>query len=281
MHDMTPNVTAEVRAVYCHNPSPFYRLELRRRLSRIGSSHSSLFSTAISMPSICAEMTSSLSSRNGYETSSAADIACQNIVVAHPRIPSLVIPPSRGRTGSNRPCGSSILRIRGLSKTSSFCFRPLESSSRVALRASQSGSQSMAARIGMRRNSALSMATCAPSPGLALCLAIASFCFTQKPTVSYFLPSWRTWGMPISEFQQTGKPMLVIDLPYAHETVGTYPSVRFFPPGNPQALADAMESFIQGVSHLARPPLHPFLRRSPRIGLSCSRFFSTRNGVAV
>ena len=24
LHDITPNVTAEVRAVYCHNPSPFY-----------------------------------------------------------------------------------------------------------------------------------------------------------------------------------------------------------------------------------------------------------------
>ena len=30
MHDMTPNVTAEVRAVYCHNPSPFYRLSRER-----------------------------------------------------------------------------------------------------------------------------------------------------------------------------------------------------------------------------------------------------------
>jgi len=55
-----------------------------------------------------------------------------------------------------------------------------------------------------------------------------------------------TWGMPISEFQQTGKPMLVIDLPYAHETVGAYPSVRFFPPGNPLALADDMKSFLRG-----------------------------------
>src|SRR5664279_2638516 len=25
MHDMTPNVSAKVQAVYCHNPSPFYR----------------------------------------------------------------------------------------------------------------------------------------------------------------------------------------------------------------------------------------------------------------
>jgi hypothetical protein len=29
MHDMTPNVTADIRAVYCHNPSPFYHLQLR------------------------------------------------------------------------------------------------------------------------------------------------------------------------------------------------------------------------------------------------------------
>ena len=42
-----------------------------------------------------------------------------------------------------------------------------------------------------------------------------------------------TWGIPISEFQQTGKPMLVIDLPYAHETVGSYHAVSFFPEATP------------------------------------------------
>ena len=26
LHDMTPSVKAEVRAVYCHNPAPFYKL---------------------------------------------------------------------------------------------------------------------------------------------------------------------------------------------------------------------------------------------------------------
>ena len=46
-----------------------------------------------------------------------------------------------------------------------------------------------------------------------------------------------TWGIPISEFQQTGKPMLVIDLPYAHETVGSYHAVSFFPPGDPQVFS--------------------------------------------
>ena len=29
LHDMTPNVESELQAVYCHNPSPFYKLSLR------------------------------------------------------------------------------------------------------------------------------------------------------------------------------------------------------------------------------------------------------------
>ena len=29
LHDITPNVTSKIQAVYCHNPSPFYSLSLR------------------------------------------------------------------------------------------------------------------------------------------------------------------------------------------------------------------------------------------------------------
>ena len=28
LHDMTPNVVSDIRAVYCHNPSPFYKINL-------------------------------------------------------------------------------------------------------------------------------------------------------------------------------------------------------------------------------------------------------------
>ena len=37
-----------------------------------------------------------------------------------------------------------------------------------------------------------------------------------------------TWGMPITEFKATGKPILAAELPYAHETVGEYERVAFF-----------------------------------------------------
>ena len=33
MHDITPNVIAKIRAVYCHNPSPFYKMsKLEKKL---------------------------------------------------------------------------------------------------------------------------------------------------------------------------------------------------------------------------------------------------------
>lgn len=55
-----------------------------------------------------------------------------------------------------------------------------------------------------------------------------------------------TWGLPISEFKQTGKPMLLADLPYAYETVGSYDHVAFFDPLSAGALAAKMESVIRG-----------------------------------
>lgn len=53
-----------------------------------------------------------------------------------------------------------------------------------------------------------------------------------------------TWGLPISEFKGTGKPLLVADLPYAHETVGTYDKVIFFDPNKADELAELMEKEI-------------------------------------
>lgn len=54
-----------------------------------------------------------------------------------------------------------------------------------------------------------------------------------------------TWGLPISEFKQFNKPMIVANLPYAKETVGNYSKVNFFEPSNANHLATIMENFIK------------------------------------
>lgn len=53
-----------------------------------------------------------------------------------------------------------------------------------------------------------------------------------------------TWGLPISEFKNTNKPILLADLAYSYETIGTYTKVNFFPPTNPKDLSNLMLDMI-------------------------------------
>ena len=62
-----------------------------------------------------------------------------------------------------------------------------------------------------------------------------------------------TWGLPISEFLPTGKPMLLADLPYARETAAGAGHVRFFPATNALALAAAMQAVVEGQTDFFNP----------------------------
>ena len=70
-----------------------------------------------------------------------------------------------------------------------------------------------------------------------------------------------TWGLPISEFLPTGKPMILADLPYAHETAAGASQVSYFPVTDAEALASTMEAFLQGEMHgflpVPVPSFHP------------------------
>lgn len=55
-----------------------------------------------------------------------------------------------------------------------------------------------------------------------------------------------TWGLPISEFASLDRPMLLADLPYAHETAAGSKQVAFFNPGRAEELAGQMKRLIQG-----------------------------------
>lgn len=55
-----------------------------------------------------------------------------------------------------------------------------------------------------------------------------------------------TWGLPISEYGNYNKPMLLSDLPYAHETAEGCHHVGFFDPSDVESLVHQMESLING-----------------------------------
>src|SRR5690606_8073698 len=67
-----------------------------------------------------------------------------------------------------------------------------------------------------------------------------------------------SWGLPISEFKKYDRPMLLADLPYAHETAEGSKLTAFVNPDDPKELADLMAQLIKGdYSSLKPKPVVP------------------------
>ena len=62
-----------------------------------------------------------------------------------------------------------------------------------------------------------------------------------------------TWGLPISEFLTTGKPMLLSDLNYAHATSEGSKQTAFFDPNNAEKLATMMARLINNDNSFLKP----------------------------
>jgi len=66
-----------------------------------------------------------------------------------------------------------------------------------------------------------------------------------------------TWGLPITEFKATGKPILAADLAYAHETVGEYGKAAFFDINSTAQLMGLMRQAASG-----KPVFYPVEEQS-------------------
>lgn len=58
-----------------------------------------------------------------------------------------------------------------------------------------------------------------------------------------------TWGLPISEFKQFNKAIFASDLPYARETVGNYDKVVFFDPNDATKLSNLILTLVNNEIH--------------------------------
>lgn len=78
-----------------------------------------------------------------------------------------------------------------------------------------------------------------------------------------------TWGLPLTEAKDRGLPIVTVDLPYAHETVGTCQAVQFVPPHDAGALARMLLGLHLGevrfAEHSAAPLAAPYARGWPAL----------------
>lgn len=261
LHDITPNVNANIRAVYCHNPTPFYKIKFKDFLMDYKFGLFCLFYKYLYKINI---------SKNNYvivqqEWIRDEFVKMYNInecIVAYPVLEikpkksnfnnlekkSLItfIYPAFPRVFKNFEviCEASmhltkmgihnfevLLTIDGTeNKYSRYIFNKYKSNNNIKF-------------IGLQTREKL-------------------FELYEKADCLIFPSKLETWGLPITEFKQFNKPIILADLRYSYETVGKYDKVIFFEPNDYLNLAKIMKDYIEGnlffKSHEGYTPKKPF-----------------------
>ncbi len=247
LHDITPNVEATRRAVYCHNPSPFYILPLRQALMDYNFFLFNKFYRHLYKINI---------KKNDYvivqqrwlRKEFVKLFKPQRVIVARPevltywkdekksecylcenQVTSLIYPAFPRVFKNFEIIGDAIqhIRERGIAD--------------IEILITLGGLENKYARWLFERYG---------------CLKEIKFIGLQPRDTIYrlyhevdamiFPSKLETWGLPLTEFKICEKPILAADLPYAHETIGQYDKVKFFNPDDSKGLADLIIRLHQG-----------------------------------
>jgi glycosyltransferase involved in cell wall biosynthesis len=259
LHDITPRVTARRQAVYCHNPSPFYKLTLREtwlepKLWLFNQLYRYLYQVFIRRN--CWVVVQQAWMRDSFKRLYGP----LPIIVAHPSV--------------NLPEGHKCVEARTekvifLYPSLPRGFKNFEVLCEAAKILYDGVISGLEIRITLRgdenRYSKWLFAKYSYIPNLHF-IGLQSKEQMDKQysnaTAVVFPSKLETWGLPISEAKLYNKPLLVADMPYAHETVGTYDQVSFFKPNDAKALANLMQQVLerrwQPEHAKAIEPLKPF-----------------------
>lgn len=250
LHDITPRVRARRQVVYCHNPSPFYKITWRdARLEPAFALFNLLYG----------RLYGAFLSRNHTVVVQQAWLrqafrglyAHPNVVVAYPMKPDEQVTASE-QTHAIAPFNGPRPLVmlypalpRVFKNVEVLCEAmkrlPPAISGAVELRLTLSGAENRYARDLHQRFSSV--------PGV---------CFIGRQTRQQMAEEYRacdvvvfpsrleTWGLPITEAKELNKPLVVADLPYAHETVGNCSAVTFLPATEVRAWVNVFEQMACG-----------------------------------
>lgn len=258
LHDMSPAVVAERQAVYCHNPSPFDRLRFADLIRQQRHAAFVLLYRYLYGINIL---------KNDYVIVQQQWLRREfqrlykhpRIVVAHPSVPAL-------QTGAKtRDAGRCQFFYPALARPFKNFEVIIEAVRELRGRGISGFTVALTIDGSENRYAARLRSAAADLPEFRWMgrLSREQVLDVYAQSDCLLFPSQlETWGMPISEFKHTGRPILAADLPYAHETVGTYAAVRFFPPRDGTMLAVMMGELVRKDLRLdtvcALEPEQPF-----------------------
>lgn len=244
LHDITPRVKAERRAVYCHNPTPFYKMKLTEMwidptFALFNIFYSFLYKINIKKNDWV------IVQQEWIRKEFCARYSVNKVVVAYPSIPV--------KEYSVFPvCKREFDHVFFFPTYPRF-FKNVEVIGEAAHMLVRAGYENFEVRVTIdgtenryAENVVRQFLSDAPVKFIGLQSRQRVFELYEEADCLIFPSKLETWGLPLSEFKSYGKPILVADLPYAHETVGRYDKAKFFDPTDARQLADYMMALMEG-----------------------------------
>lgn len=242
MHDITPNVLAKKKFVYCHNPSPFYKMSLNEvkygwKYYLFSKFYKYLYRINIKTNNAI------IVQQEWMADEFKRMFNVNNIIVAYPELSTnnynfidkrkidntVFVVPSFPRPFKNFELVCKATQL--LERETNHKFEVL-----ITLNGRENN---YSKDLYNKYHSVKSIKFCGLLDRQKL------FSIYEESDCLIFVSKLETWGMPITEFKETGKPEILADLPYAHESIGKYDSVDFVNVKSPEALANSMLKVIK------------------------------------
>ena len=256
LHDTTPNVKAERRAVYCHNPFPFYPWKWKELL--------------LNYRIVCFAWFSQYIYRINLHKNYRVLVQQQWIRKEFMRM--FHLPMERIIVTLPTPVTSMPCVSKACDRSSAYTFLypsygDIHKNFELLCRATAS----LEKEIGCGRFKVILTLSGTENKytqwlykewGKTESLEFAGFMDKEQLYRTYaqadclvFPSKVETWGLPISEYAELKKTMLLSDLPYAHETAAGNKQVAFFVPDNVAQLKEYMKRLVfHDVSFLSAVP---------------------------
>ena len=242
LHDMTPNVVTDKRAVYCHNPIIFYDVKRKDVINEFKMFMFSRFYKYIYKINI-KKNNFVVVQQDWIRKRFKKIFKIKNVVVAHPNV---VIDDSNNNCKNTKIVKNSFLypsfpRIFKNFEVICKAVEILENKNieNFKVYLTIDGSENIYSKEIVEKYGRLK---CIEFIGLQTRENLMKY-YSKIETV-IFPSKLETWGLPISEAKAFGKNIILADLEYAHETLGTYEKVMFFGPDNAEKLAEKIEMLI-------------------------------------
>jgi glycosyltransferase involved in cell wall biosynthesis len=264
MHDMTPNVQADIRAVYCHNASPFYPFRMKDMLLSWKFGLFNLFYGFLYGINI-RKNDFVVVQQDWMRKIFLSKYGVRNVVVAHPSVDLSVFSTAEDSQldahGNYRFFYPAFPRSFKNVEQILNAARRLERSNfdRFEVWLTMDGTESPYSAEVKQQFSDL---TTVKWMGVLPRTRIVEL--YRQSNCLIFPSRLESWGMPITEAKAAGKPIMAIDLPYAHEAVSGYDKVAFFGLDDAERLATMMRQAASGEKVFGKTeefvPERPFSR---------------------